>query len=196
MCIWAAGFPVARQTQPLGALRSALCKPVKLSSSREWQLSLSRQLVRVETYDKRHLGSRQLQQQDEQPSSALSYRINLGNTLGFGFRDKLLLLSLQNILHSWSLRIVVYCIVQFNFSNYSTSVANYLFVFDLMLPSDIRDLKTGGIGQFTADGRFPDYVRRLFDLQQMDFEAAFDQLMSILSWEPQKVYVRRLRACL
>lgn len=58
-----------------------------------------------------------------------------------------------------------------------------------MLPSDIRDLKTGGIGQFTADGRFPDYVRRLFDLQQMDFEAAFDQLMSILSWEPQKVYV-------
>lgn len=57
-----------------------------------------------------------------------------------------------------------------------------------MLPSDIRDLKTGGIGQFTADGRFPDYVRRLFDLQQMDFEAAFDQLMSILSWEPQKVY--------
>lgn len=57
-----------------------------------------------------------------------------------------------------------------------------------MLPSDIRDLKSGGIGQFTQDGRFPDYVRRLFDLQQMDFEAAFDQLLTILSWEPQKIY--------
>ena len=65
-----------------------------------------------------------------------------------------------------------------------------------MLPSDIRDLKTGGIGQFTADGRFPDYVRRLFDLQQMDFEAAFDQLMSILSWEPQKVYAAVDNMCL
>lgn len=57
-----------------------------------------------------------------------------------------------------------------------------------MLPSDIRDLKSGGIGQLTSDGRFPDYVRRLFDIQQMDFEAALDQLLTVLSWEPQKIY--------
>lgn len=59
----------------------------------------------------------------------------------------------------------------------------------VMLPSDIRDLKTGGIGHLSSDGRFPDYVRRLFDVKQMDFEAAFDQILTLLSWEPQRMYV-------
>jgi hypothetical protein len=43
--------------------------------------------------------------------------------------------------------------------------------------------KFGGIG----DGQFPDYIRRLCDIRQMDFEAAFEQLFSLLSFEPEKV---------
>lgn len=37
------------------------------------------------------------------------------------------------------------------------------------------------------DGQFPDYIRRLCDFRQMDFESAFEQLFSLLSFEPQKV---------
>ena len=37
------------------------------------------------------------------------------------------------------------------------------------------------------NGRFPEYLRRLGDFRQMDFEATFDQILSLLSWEPQKV---------
>lgn len=39
------------------------------------------------------------------------------------------------------------------------------------------------------DGRFPEYLRRLCDFRQMDFEATFDQMITILSNEPHKVYV-------
>jgi hypothetical protein len=57
-----------------------------------------------------------------------------------------------------------------------------------MLPMNSRSLgqtssKFGGIG----DGQFPDYIRRLCDIRQMDFEAAFEQLFSLLSFEPEKV---------
>lgn len=39
------------------------------------------------------------------------------------------------------------------------------------------------------DAKFPDYMRRLCDFRQMDFEATFDQLLTLLSVEPQQVYV-------
>lgn len=38
-----------------------------------------------------------------------------------------------------------------------------------------------------SNGRFPEYLRRLCDIRQMDFEAAFDQMITLLSLEPQKV---------
>ena len=37
------------------------------------------------------------------------------------------------------------------------------------------------------EGKFPDYVRRLCDIRQMDFEAAFDQLLTLISTEPQQM---------
>jgi hypothetical protein len=36
--------------------------------------------------------------------------------------------------------------------------------------------------------RFPDYARRLLDFKQMDFESAFDQILTLLSRDPNKVY--------
>ncbi len=58
-----------------------------------------------------------------------------------------------------------------------------------MLPFDLRDVKSGG--DFSAssalEGRFPDYLRRLCDFRQMDFEASFDQLLTLLSTEPYKM---------
>lgn len=54
-----------------------------------------------------------------------------------------------------------------------------------MLPFDARDLQPShGV---INDGKFPDYMRRLCDFKQMDFEAAFEQLLTLLSLEPQKV---------
>ncbi len=54
-----------------------------------------------------------------------------------------------------------------------------------MLPFDARDLKSH---DGSTDGKqFPDYMRRLCDFRQMDFEATFDQLLTLLSFEPQKV---------
>lgn len=39
-----------------------------------------------------------------------------------------------------------------------------------------------------GDGKFPDYIRRLCDFRQMDFEATFDQMLTLLSFEPNRVY--------
>jgi hypothetical protein len=39
------------------------------------------------------------------------------------------------------------------------------------------------------DGPIPALVRRLFDYNQMDFEAAFDQLMALMSTEPKRAYI-------
>ena len=59
-----------------------------------------------------------------------------------------------------------------------------------MLPVDARDeLKLPGHTSRFMDGRFPDYMRRLCDFRQMDFEATFDQMLTLLSFEPSKVYV-------
>mmetsp|Transcript_9074 Transcript_9074/g.8945 ORF Transcript_9074/g.8945 Transcript_9074/m.8945 type:complete len:259 (+) Transcript_9074:157-933(+) len=58
-----------------------------------------------------------------------------------------------------------------------------------MLPIDSRDeLKTSNMSRF-MDGRFPDYMRRLCDFRQMDFEATFDQMLTLLSFEPARVYI-------
>ena len=59
-----------------------------------------------------------------------------------------------------------------------------------MLPFDSRDLsmrrsKPSSSGSLTS--RFPDYLRRVCDYQQMDFDFAFSQMMTILSWNPQQV---------
>ena len=58
-----------------------------------------------------------------------------------------------------------------------------------MLPLDIRDLKTNGSSSHSRilDSKFPQYVRRLIDFRQMDFEATFDQMLNLLTVEPQKM---------
>ena len=59
-----------------------------------------------------------------------------------------------------------------------------------MLPIDARDeIKLPGHMSRFMDGRFPDYMRRLCDLRQMDFEATFDQMLTLLSLEPSRVYI-------
>ena len=56
-----------------------------------------------------------------------------------------------------------------------------------MLPLSGRDLKSGSLGNSRMlDSKFPQYVRRLIDFRQMDFEATFDQMLNLLSIEPQK----------
>jgi hypothetical protein len=56
-----------------------------------------------------------------------------------------------------------------------------------MLPADTNFLKSGSSSQRFIDARFPDYIRRLCDFRQMDFEATFDQMLTLLSLEPQRV---------
>jgi hypothetical protein len=41
----------------------------------------------------------------------------------------------------------------------------------------------------SIDGQLQDYFRRLIDFKQMDFEAAIDQMIYLLSFEPEKAYV-------
>ncbi len=53
-----------------------------------------------------------------------------------------------------------------------------------MLPYDLRDVRSNSD---VEEGRFPDYLRRLLDFRQMDFEAAFDQLLTLISAEPQRM---------
>lgn len=36
--------------------------------------------------------------------------------------------------------------------------------------------------------RFPDFLRRLCDFRQMDFEATFDQMLTLLSFDPDRVH--------
>lgn len=55
-----------------------------------------------------------------------------------------------------------------------------------MLPIGVSDIKLGNRGGFN-DGKLPELVRRLSDFQQMDFEAGFDQVLNILSLNPDVV---------
>jgi len=41
----------------------------------------------------------------------------------------------------------------------------------------------------TTAVRFPDFLRRLCDFRQMDFEAAFDQMLTLISFDPNRVHI-------
>lgn len=59
-----------------------------------------------------------------------------------------------------------------------------------MLPFDSRDLpgmKTSRRGTMTSS-RIPDYLRRVCDYKQMDFDFTFSQMITLLSLSPQNVY--------
>jgi hypothetical protein len=63
-----------------------------------------------------------------------------------------------------------------------------------MLPFDVREINSSrssasGQGSKFIAVRFPEYVRRLCDIRQMDFENTFDQILTLLSIEPQNMYV-------
>lgn len=57
-----------------------------------------------------------------------------------------------------------------------------------MLPSS--RINTNSYAYISPDGtydvQFPDYFRRLIDVQQMDFESTFDQMFHLLSFDPEK----------
>jgi len=55
-----------------------------------------------------------------------------------------------------------------------------------MLPLDSRGVRPNKLSRL-GEGRFPDYVRRLCDFRQMDFEATFDQMLILLSTEPERM---------
>jgi hypothetical protein len=55
-----------------------------------------------------------------------------------------------------------------------------------MLP--ITDRSSYNSRNSSSDSHFPDYIRRLCDFKQMDFESAFDQIFNLLSLDPQKAY--------
>jgi len=59
-----------------------------------------------------------------------------------------------------------------------------------MLPRHAEFGKAGGrSGRSVGDStRFPDFLRRLFDVRQMDFEATFDQMLTLLSFDPDRVH--------
>ena len=56
-----------------------------------------------------------------------------------------------------------------------------------LLPTTRPGRKAGSY--YDKDGRFPDYIRRLTDFSQMDFEATFDQLQSLLPTDPKRAYI-------
>jgi hypothetical protein len=58
-----------------------------------------------------------------------------------------------------------------------------------MLPFNSGSSMDSGSKFGLSDNHFPDYMRRICDYRQMDFEAAFDQLFYLISTDPQKVYV-------
>ena len=60
-----------------------------------------------------------------------------------------------------------------------------------MLPFDSREINSSKSTSATKfiDVKFPEYVRRLCDFRQMDFENTFDQILTLLSFEPQNMYV-------
>lgn len=40
----------------------------------------------------------------------------------------------------------------------------------------------------SSDVQFPDYFRRLLDFKQMDFESTFDQMIYLLSSDPESAF--------
>lgn len=67
-----------------------------------------------------------------------------------------------------------------------------------MLPTDSRDPRAGrgfSGAPITLREAVPEYFRRICDFRQMDFESAFDQLLTLVSFEPHRVYVFYHLAC-
>ena len=63
-----------------------------------------------------------------------------------------------------------------------------------MLPFDQHELPTmrrkSAIGSNKPlSARLPDYFRRMLDYHQMDFDFTFSQMITILSLNPQSVYI-------
>jgi hypothetical protein len=55
-----------------------------------------------------------------------------------------------------------------------------------MLPQ--TRMAVGSSGNGASDGQLPDYFRRLLDFKQMDFESTFDQMIYLLSPDPEKAF--------
>ena len=56
-----------------------------------------------------------------------------------------------------------------------------------MLPLLAKDEQRHAQPGKRLDSKFPKYFRRLVDFRQMDFEATFDQMITLLSIEPDNV---------
>ena len=75
---------------------------------------------------------------------------------------------------------------------------NYLDSRDFGSRSSYPNSNTGGGHQLqpsssssfidSSSMRFPDYARRIISFQQMDFESAFDQILTLMSRDPNRVY--------
>lgn len=52
--------------------------------------------------------------------------------------------------------------------------------------TQLPDLKYGG--RNSKSEATPAFLRRLFDLRQMDFEATLDQMLTLLSFDPDRVH--------
>jgi len=82
------------------------------------------------------------------------------------------------VVHSWN--------INWHFQSQSASALSWCHRFT-MLPFDNREYKQGQGNASLMEGKFPDYMRRLCDFRQMDFEAAFDQILTLISLEPQQM---------
>ncbi len=60
-----------------------------------------------------------------------------------------------------------------------------------ILPTSSSGYRNAGIGIRSRGGmdRFPDFMRRLLDFRQMDFEAALDCYKALLSADPKRAYI-------
>lgn len=58
-----------------------------------------------------------------------------------------------------------------------------------MLPRHTRDvLASKALAAYRSPGSLPEYICRVFDYKQMDFEASLDQMKTLLSRNPGRVY--------
>jgi hypothetical protein len=61
-----------------------------------------------------------------------------------------------------------------------------------LLPTSRGSSSSGSAGKggyYEKDGRFPDYMRRLIDFRQMDFETTWEQLRALVSMEPKQAFI-------
>ena len=63
-----------------------------------------------------------------------------------------------------------------------------------MLPNYVRGSRPGFFPgssdrDYLSTQKVPEYIRRISDFKQMDFEATFDQLHQLISADPSKAYI-------